>query len=88
MKITRTAEEAKAAEERKRIANIDCDKCPCCGETEIDKDYIIKGFANKGIIHWQKTWHEGCFGLRTMHCDCYSCSTCGAQWQSEPYEGI
>lgn len=75
MKIVRTAEEVSEAAERKRIANLNCDKCPCCGET-------------KEIKSEQRTWYTGFLNMKIMHCDWYNCLVCGAVWKSEPYEGI
>lgn len=70
-----------------RITNIGCSKCPCCGETRKSIEYISEGHPNRGIVSGiQKTWAEGFFKIKTMKCDCYHCLTCGAEWESEPYE--
>lgn len=86
MKITRTSKEASALRMAQRTANMGCDKCPCCGETKKSMEYIRQGITNKGILTGiERTWNEGFLGLIGMKCDCYSCLTCGAKWESEPY---
>lgn len=83
MRITRTSDRAKFLETVKQNANIGCDKCPCCGETKSSMEY----YSNKGIVSGiSKTWFKGFFKVKSMRCDCYSCLTCGAKWESEPYE--
>lgn len=88
MVITKTSKEVKHFDALREIANRGCNKCPCCGETrtliECIKQGEIKGISS-GI---EKTWTEG--GLfkptRYMKCDCWSCNTCGAEWESDSYE--
>lgn len=89
MKITRTAKEEAAYNSRREIANIGCNKCPCCGETKTLSEYFKEEGVLKGISGGiYKSWYEG--GLfrksRHMRSDCYTCNTCGAQWESDPYE--
>lgn len=87
MRITKTSDHATFLKNAKRVANIGCNKCPCCGETKQSTEYILIGEWNKGIVSGlQKTWAEGFFKMKSMKCDCYHCLTCGAQWESEPYE--
>lgn len=87
MRITKTSDEASYLKNVGLIANIGCHKCPCCGEARDSIEYVLKGILNMGIARGlQKTWAEGFWGTRSMKCDCYSCRTCGAQWESEPYE--
>lgn len=75
MKIIKTSERASFLKMAKQNANIGCDKCPCCGE------------AYHGLAPI-KTWMEG--GLfrtaKYMKVDCYTCRSCGAEWESDPYE--
>lgn len=87
MRITKTSDRVAAFNNAKRVANIGCDTCPCCGETKQSIDYFIAGEFNKGIVSGiQKTWAQGFFKMKSMKCDCYNCLTCGAKWESEPYE--
>lgn len=71
MKITRTATEAKILKENKYNANIGCNKCPKCG------------CSSPNAIPTEITWN-GFFGGRNK-VDCYSCHSCGCQWQSDKY---
>lgn len=87
MRITKTSDRFSALENAKRIANAGCNKCPCCGETKSSLSYFTVGEIHKGILSGlSKTWAEGLFKMKDMKCDCYKCLTCGAEWESEPYE--
>lgn len=88
MKITRTSQAALSAQQRSQLANAGCKVCPCCGETKSEMEYFKEGIYNKGVFGGLicKQWTEGLFRTRHMRIDCYSCSTCGAQWESEAYE--
>jgi len=88
MRITRTAQEVSSAKMNRVIANLGCKACPCCGETKSSTQYLSEGVYDKGIFGGLicRTWSEGLFRPRYMRVDCYSCETCGAQWESEPYE--
>ncbi len=90
MKITRTKEQIDAAEHRRKIANKGCDVCPCCGETKTRSDYITEQHQYfKGIKSLLPIRKEmGFIKIRYIHIDRYKCLTCGAEWQSEPYELI
>lgn len=67
-------------------ANFGCRKCPNCGET---RDYFVclqnrtSGGISQGIY---RSWHEGFFKMKSMRADCYTCHSCGCEWESEPYE--
>lgn len=87
MKITKTSNEAKTLEDRKALANIGCYTCPCCGETKLSIEYFAEGVLHKGlIVGICRTWAKGLFKFRYMRVDCYYCDTCGAKWESDPYE--
>ena len=78
MKITRTADDVYRNEQARKRANIGCDKCPCCGNNKVDKHIpvpyveITEGFFNVTRTSYMK--------------DKYSCSKCGAEWESDPYK--
>ena len=78
MKITKTSDRASFLKMAERNANKGCNKCPCCGE------------AYNSLFPAQKTWYKG--GLfkkgKHMRVDCYHCDSCGAEWESDPYEWV
>lgn len=85
MKITRTSREYKSKRQLKEEALRGCDVCPCCGETKKYLDYLKDDVMGYGILqslsrHWYKDGKQ-------YTVDCFSCETCGAAWESEPYEG-
>ena len=95
MKITKTDKEVSNSELRKSIANQGCNICPCCGETKTTYDYMdeegipkfLLGGLSKGIDStFCKNYCKGFFNMKYMQIDCYKCYTCGAEWESEPYE--
>ena len=71
-------------------ANLDCHKCPCCGETKTTAQYVADGIYNKGLssLPLTKSWVKGLIRMRHMRCDCYKCYSCGAEWESNPYEFV
>lgn len=75
MKITRTAKEALNFDEMKNNANKGCKVCPCCGKP-----------LPKLYFPICKSWTEGFLKMKNMKVDCYKCYTCGAEWESEPYQ--
>ena len=87
MKITKDSRVPNIREERKKKANSGCNICPCCGESKyfyVDRtDGEMKGLSGPAMY---KTFTTGFFKIKTMRIDCYSCFTCGAGWESEPYE--
>lgn len=87
MKITKTADEVKLSRARIKSANAGCDVCPCCGETKSSMEHFRSGELSKGIVSGlSRTWVTGFFKIKHMKCDCYMCLTCGAKWESDPYE--
>lgn len=88
MKITKSSKEAASFASMRTVANVGCDVCPCCGENKSWIQYMKEGVYNKGVMSGalNKTWVEGVFRMRNMKCDCYKCYSCGAEWESEPYQ--
>ena len=83
MKITYIPEEITPREK----ANKGCNICPYCGETKSFLEYITTGEEHKGIIPTgTHHWCEGFFKIKVKYADCYTCYTCGAKWESDPYE--
>ena len=72
----------------KERANAGCHKCPCCGEEKTFAQYISEGVFDKGLSGAGvcRTWAEGFIRIKHMKCDCYYCKTCGARWESDPYQ--
>ena len=85
MRITKTATHSAMQKTAKEIANLGCS---ICGETKTMIVYFNEGVLNRGVFGGLvcKTWAQGLFRTKHMQVDCYSCETCGAQWESEPYE--
>ena len=88
MRVTRTSQDHEDRMTRKAIANRGCNVCPCCGETKTVMEYFNDEVLHKGIFGGLtcKSWAKGLFRLKYMQTDCYSCETCGAKWESDPYE--
>ena len=87
MKITKTNKDVNNSNIRKKIANQGCYICPCCGETKSFHDYVTESGIFKGILDVTcRNYCKGFFKMKYMQVDCYKCETCGAEWESEPYE--
>ena len=75
--------------EAEHIAKLGCDKCPCCGETKTTNDYyfdehiISKGIEDDGVV---RKWVGRMKDKKLYETAYYKCLTCGARWESEPYE--
>lgn len=83
MRITYIPEETTPREK----ANHGCNICPYCGETKSFLEYLLVGECSKGIVSTGTLhWSEGFFKIKTKYVDCYKCYTCGAKWESDPYE--
>ena len=100
MKITKTAKECLVENQIRKAALAGCDKCPCCGEDKSAISYYKNGITNKGILpgackNWYGKKHETDRGIlyylfkpekyKYYQIDCFSCLTCGAEWESDPY---
>ena len=87
MKITKGADKLAQEKLNKERASIGCNKCPVCGETRKFMDALTKDKKPGGILNaTYSTFSKGIFKSRSFRIDHYSCQTCGARWDSEPYE--
>lgn len=87
MKITKTSDKFHKEKKNREDANFGCSVCPCCGESKPYEEYLFIGVVGKGVLGGtKKTWATGFFRIKTMQSDCYTCYTCGAEWESDPYE--
>lgn len=77
MKIVTTKEQVDKFKLNQKLANKGCDVCPCCGE---------KYGERRLRIPTCKTWATGIFKTKHYKVDVYNCDSCGASWESEPYE--
>lgn len=82
MRLTKSEKEVSDAKERREKANAGCKKCPCCGEEKTFDDYAANGILNKGVLSGLR-YRFTFWGLVR---DCYSCLSCGAEWESDPYK--
>lgn len=60
--------------------------CPYCGETRSFYECFAKGEFKGVSCGTYKSWADGFFKMKNMRVDCYSCCTCGCEWESDPYE--
>lgn len=93
MKITKTSTDQSYMASVKEMANRGCDRCPCCGESKTSGYYMAQeGYLSRKGIHPAGIKIRSKGGLftkvRVMQVDCYRCGTCGAEWESDPYERI
>ena len=90
MKITKMGidpEHIAKLRELEKIAKLDCDKCPCCGEAKSFDEYFDENIIDKGIIESSGRELIGKWNNRKLYeTTYYRCKTCGAMWESEPYE--
>ena len=75
--------------ENRRIANMGCNRCPCCDEAMIVSDAIRQGYGLKrGISSYtiEVPVNESWFSRKAHKTVTrYSCNRCGAEWESNPY---
>ena len=85
MKITKNPNKLSVFERNKIKANVGCDKCPVYGES---RTFTISEYGKMfGISNGlYKEFYKGFFSIKPTRIDCYRCYTCGAEWESEPYQ--
>lgn len=100
MKIIKTKVEALKENQVREAALAGCDICPCCRENKSHLFYIKRGITNKGIVsgicrNWYGKYKSDSGILynffhteknKYYQVDCFSCLTCGAKWESDPYQ--
>lgn len=88
MKIT-NGPVKKRQEELRAEANKGCDVCPCCGEDKPRYEYALTDDTDRGIVTTiPRHKRVGIIRKRWIITDMYICKTCGARWESEPYEEV
>lgn len=87
MKITKGADILLKEKLNKERASIGCNKCPICGETRKHMEAITKTGKSEGILSaTYSTFSKGLFRTKYFRVDHYTCLSCGAKWDSDPYE--
>lgn len=85
MKITKTSKQVQSEKLEREIANKGCEKCPCCGETKIYNWFEDNYSCGIEQLMPVEVHEEKLFFPRIYIVDMYRCCTCGAEWQSDPY---
>ena len=89
MKITKHADRVKYLKEVKEKANEGCNVCPCCGETRTFWECCKTPGKSQGVSYgYCVTWVTLFPRCKAWRKDCYSCDTCGAEWESDKYEWV
>lgn len=74
MTITKTSDQVRASDARRREGNKGCDVCPCC--------YKKDGVVENGSYH---RLGRGSFHCTAFRVDKFTCLYCGAEWEGDPY---
>lgn len=97
MKITKRPDVENPKKILKQKALEGCNTCPCCGETRqyLDTKRIIEAIQNNKLISYEgvdclgEVYIGGIFNIfKNIVVTRYKCHTCGAEWESEPYEHV
>lgn len=86
MRITKSGEQVWRERTAREIANTGCDKCPNCGETSGFFTNLKYGQKGGIMSAGYKSYCKGIFKMKVYRIDRYVCQTCGAGWESDPYE--
>lgn len=83
MKITKLPDDMDPYKIAEKLAEEEGKRCPCCGE---EKSFYtsLRGGIRELLCSDTKT--IGLIHRREIAWKKFRCSTCGAEWQSEPYE--
>lgn len=85
MKITKVPKKYDMLEYEKEKALKGCDICPFCGES---RPFTLIGNRVVGVaggVCYMTTVRTGLFKWESMQVNCFTCETCGAKWESEPF---
>lgn len=75
MKITKYPDDMNPYKIAEDLARKECRVCPCCGRRESVMERWCDNEKTVGIIH-----------RKTINYLSFKCWSCGAQWDSEPFE--
>jgi hypothetical protein len=71
---------------KRKLANIGCNVCPCCGEK---RKFSVNLFTGKpyGILksYFVRSESHTFSNRKEARYDMYSCTSCGAKWESDAY---
>ena len=87
MIITKTKQNIINRENKRIKANIGCNVCPGCGNTNIVNVWEQLSTGNKDCIVKMtfRCVKEGLFTYKSGSVDRYECKKCGTEWESEIY---
>ena len=75
MKITKYPDDMNPYKIAEDLARKECRVCPCCGRKEGVQERLINNRKTDGFFH-----------RKTIDYLSFRCWSCGAQWDSEPFE--
>lgn len=75
MKITKYPDDMNPYKIAEDLARKECRVCPCCGRKQGVQELMSNNEKTIGIIH-----------RKTINYLSFKCWSCGAQWDSEPFE--
>lgn len=91
MKITKNPDKYDMNVYLKEKVLKECYTCPFCGENRkfgisMDKDGVPKSHGIQDGIYYNIYVSVSLFKKQLMKVNKFSCTTCGAKWESDPYD--
>ena len=83
MKITKPPDDMNPYMIAEKLAEEEGKRCPCCGE---EKSFYKSRLGGIRELSYSDTKKVGLIRRREIAWKKFRCSTCGAEWVSEPYE--